>query len=77
MEWLETQGEGPSRVLLALAQQFAIGGSDALESQRVFETQQVQAAGGIPALRHARQRAPELIKELKRRLLVADREWLL
>ncbi len=77
VEWLEAQGERAAPVLGALARQFGLGGSEALESGRLFEANQVKAAGGLPALQSSGRKPLELITELKRRLLAADREWAL
>ena len=77
VEWLEAQGEPAAAVLGALTRQFGRGGTDALESDNLFRTDQVRKAGGIAALRSDGRKPLELITELKRRLLVSDREWLL
>ena len=76
-EWLDAQGEAPARVLTALARQFGFGGTEALENEHVFETPQVLDAGGVPTLRSGGREPLDLITELKRRLFVNDREWLL
>ncbi len=64
-------------MLEALARQFGRGGTEALESDNLFRTDQLRKSGGVAALRADGRKPAELIMELKRRLLVADREWLL
>lgn len=77
VEWLEAQGNPAAAVLGALTRQFGRGGTKALESDNLFRTDQVRDAGGVAALRADGRKPAELITELKRRLLAADREWLL
>ena len=77
VEWLGAQGESAAAVLGSLTRQFGVGGTDALESDNLFQTTQVRAAGGLGALGAEGRKPVELITELKRRLLASDREWLL
>ena len=76
-EWLTSQGEAASGVLGALARQFGLGGTDALESGSLFDTAQVRNSGGLPALQADGRDPSVLIVELKRRLLAADAGWFL
>ncbi len=76
-EWLDAHGERPSRVLSAMAGQFGLGGTEALESDLLFETPRLIEAGSVAALASGGRRPVDLITELKRRLLMDDREWLL
>ena len=59
----------PSPIERALARQFALGGTDALESERLREVASVREAGGLPAL------GAGAMPGLKRRLLATDAEW--
>ncbi|MCY4620146.1 MAG: DEAD/DEAH box helicase family protein [Chloroflexi bacterium] len=77
VEWLEAQGSPAAAVLGALTRQFGRGGTDALERESLFRTDQVREAGGIQALRVDGRKPAEVIIEFKRRLLASDREWLL
>ena len=75
VEWLDAQGERPAQVLSVIARQFGLGGTRALESEYLFDTPRVVEVGGIAALSSAGRKPLDLITELKRRLLVSDREW--
>ena len=59
----------PSPIVRALARQFALGGTEALESERLREVAAVREAGGLPAL------GAGAMPALKRRLLATDAEW--
>ena len=74
-EWLDAQGERPAQALSEVARQFGLGGTGALESDYLFDTPRMVQAGGIAALSSAGRKPFDLITELKRRLLVSDREW--
>ena len=50
-DWLQSIDEGPSRVIRAIASQFAKGGTDNLENPQIFKTPEVVNAGGSFALR--------------------------
>ena len=57
------------RIVRVLARQFGVGGTEALETTKLFDVPAVQDAGGIEALEGFS------IIELKRRLLATDAEW--
>ena len=48
--WLEGMPEGRSRVIRAIASQFAKSGTDNLENPHIFRTPEVFHAGGVSAL---------------------------
>ena len=48
--WLDNFPEPSSGVIRAIASQFALGGTDSLESQYLFQTPEVARAGGFRAL---------------------------
>ena len=50
LDWLEEMPAGASGVIRALASQFAKAGTEALESNQLFQTPEVAGAGGISAL---------------------------
>ena len=50
-QWLDDFPEPSSGVIRAIASQFALGGTDSLESQYIFRTPGVVEAGGFSALR--------------------------
>jgi type I restriction enzyme R subunit len=61
----------PTRATLeALAAQFALGGTEGLESPQVFQMPEVVRAGGLVALR-ALGRPAEVLRETKERLFAA------
>ena len=62
----------PLPIIRALARQFALGGTEALESERLREVAAVREAGGLAALAAAGEGA---MPALKRRLLATDAEW--
>ena len=68
--WLATLPGPAAKVLRTLADQFARGGVEALESKELFNTPSVQAAGGLDALKLAG-RPADLVRELKERMLAA------
>jgi len=66
-EWLDGLPVDTSKVITAIASQFARGGTDGLESQYIFQTPEVARAGGLPALQSAGQ-PRELLYETKVRM---------
>ena len=68
----EERTKDEESVLVALARQFAYGGTDALESLELFNVPAVRSAGGLGAL------GPEptsALRDLRRRVLASDAEW--
>ena len=49
-EWLQSIDESPSRVIRAIASQFARGGTENLENRHIFRTPEILNAGGVSAL---------------------------
>ena len=49
--WLDPMPDPAKQVITGLANQFALGGTDALEDGSVFQTPLIVRAGGLPALR--------------------------
>lgn len=66
--WIVSQGEN-APILAALADQFGVAGTEALESPYLGSLHSVQAAGGLASLRGI------TVRDLKRRLLATDAEW--
>lgn len=69
-DWLNAFPQNTAAVIKAIAAQFQRGGTEALENQHIFQTQDVQNAGGIAALKEAGTPA-ELLKETKIRMFAA------
>ena len=69
-DWLDALPERAAAAIRALAGQFAAGGTDSLESQMIFQTPEVQAAGGLAALQAAGKPA-QLLTETKSRIFSA------
>ncbi len=69
-DWLASLPGDTAAVIRALAAQFALGGSDALESERLFDTPGVKDAGGLAALAHGGKPA-DLVRETKERIFAA------
>ena len=67
--WIAGQGE-IAPILTALADQFGVAGTEALESRFLGGLPSVQAAGGLAALSGG-----VTVVDLKRRLLATDAEW--
>lgn len=65
--WLNGYAEKPRAVIKAFASQFAIGGTEALESEELARTPLVRRAGGIVALRSVGG-AQQVLRETKQRL---------
>ena len=66
--WIAGQGKS-APILTALADQFGVAGTKALESRHLGGLPSVQAAGGLASLRGT------TVVDLKRRLLATDAEW--
>ena len=66
--WIEGQGAS-ARVLAALANQFGVAGTEALESGNLSQVSSVREAGGLVSL------DGDTFFDLKRRLLATDAEW--
>lgn len=67
-DWLGAMPERARGVVTALANQFALAGTEALESRDVFSTPEVVRAGGLAALRQVGEPA-DVLRETKRRIL--------
>jgi type I restriction enzyme, R subunit len=65
--WLNGLPKAASVALQALASQFARAGTDGLENPHIFETPEVQKAGGLDSLR-AMGRPADILRETKMRL---------
>lgn len=65
--WLNGYADKPRAVIKAFASQFALGGTEALESEELGRTPLVRGAGGIIALRGAGE-SKQILQETKRRL---------
>ncbi len=66
--WIDKQGaSGP--ILSALANQFGVAGTEALESRHLGSVPSIQEAGGLASLEGV------TVPDLKRRLLATDAEW--
>jgi type I restriction enzyme R subunit len=68
--WLDTLPEETKAVILAIANQFIDGGTEAFESGEIFNIQAVRKAGGIAALKKGGN-AAELIQQTKLRMFAA------
>jgi type I restriction enzyme, R subunit len=68
--WLAGLPDRTRDVIRGLANQFALGGTDALEDKLVFQTPDILRAGGINALKLAGE-PKELLHETKERLFAA------
>lgn len=68
--WLNGYADKPRAVIKAFAGQFAIGGTEALESKELGRTPLVRSAGGLIALRVAGE-SKQILQETKRRLFAA------
>jgi type I restriction enzyme R subunit len=68
--WLDTLPEQTKAVVLAISAQFGREGTEALESQQLFNVKDVRTAGGLAALKLGGDPA-ELLAETKRRLFAA------
>jgi type I restriction enzyme R subunit len=68
--WLKSLPKAASIALQALASQFARAGTDGLENPHIFETPEVQKAGGLDSLR-AMGRPADILRETKMRIFAA------
>lgn len=68
--WLDGLPKVASIALMALASQFARAGTDGLENPHIFETPEVQKAGGLDSLRMMG-RPADILRETKVRLFAA------
>ena len=69
-EWLSAMPGPTANTVLAIASQFARGGTDNLENPQIFNTPEVAGAGGLAALRDLGPPA-ETVAETKRRMFAA------
>jgi type I restriction enzyme R subunit len=69
-EWLKGMPVKTAETLRALALQFGRAGTEVLENLHIFETPEVQRAGGLDALR-AIGRPADILRETKARLFAA------
>ena len=69
-ETLDEIPEGASRAILAIASQFAKGGTDNLENPQIFRTPEVVTAGGVNALREYGD-AADALRQTKLRMFTA------
>ncbi len=70
-EWLDTLPDNTRKTVKAIAEQFAEGGTEGLESQYIFQVPAVQQAGGAVALQAAGKPPVELLRETKERMFAA------
>ena len=68
--WLSRMPAPAANTVLAIASQFARGGTDNLENPQIFRTPEVANAGGISALEQYRP-AARMVSETKRRMFTA------
>ena len=68
--WLDSIPEGASRAILAIASQFAKGGTDNLENPQIFRTPEVVTAGGVNALKEYGD-AADALRQTKLRMFTA------
>jgi type I restriction enzyme R subunit len=69
-DWLETLPQETKDVIIAIVNQFAICGTDCIESEKLFKVQDVVKAGGLSALNKGGD-AKQLLDEAKLRLFAA------
>ncbi len=70
MDWLNTMPIKTKGVVLAVANQFGRGGTDALESPRIFELPEIKRAGGLAALKQFGE-PKTVLSETKERMFAA------
>jgi type I restriction enzyme R subunit len=68
--WLEGIPKRAAATIRALAAQFAVGGTEALENVHVFEAPEVRRAGGFEALKSFGKPA-DALRETKARMFAA------
>jgi type I restriction enzyme R subunit len=69
-QWFDTIDTKASTVLKALGHQFALGGTDALETPALWEVPEIKTAGGLDALKNLGS-PTEVVKNAKGRLFAA------
>jgi type I restriction enzyme R subunit len=69
-DWLETLSQETKDVVIAIVNQFAICGTDCIESDQLFKVYDVVKAGGLKAL-NKDDDAAKLLQEVKLRLFAA------
>ncbi len=69
-DWLDRLPKATRAAVLAVADQFAKGGTDDLENVYIFQTPEVMKAGGVAALAQAGD-PKEVIRETKERIFAA------
>ena len=70
-EWLDMLPDKTRKTVKAIAEQFAEGGTEGLESQYILQVPAVQQAGGAAALQDAGKPPVELLRETKERMFAA------
>jgi type I restriction enzyme, R subunit len=70
-DWLHSLPKETAATVTAIAAQFANNGTEALESPQIFQTPEVERAGGIEALSASGRPASELVRETKERMFAA------
>lgn len=69
-DWINALPVPAAQTIRAIASQFDRGGTEGLENPRIFQTPEVNAAGGLAALQAAGQPS-ELLRETKTRMFAA------
>ncbi len=69
-QWLATLPTRTANTIKALAAQFALGGTEGLENRHIFQTPEVEKAGGLSALRAIGQPA-QVLADTKQRMFAA------
>ncbi|MBI4678890.1 MAG: hypothetical protein HY748_15030 [Elusimicrobia bacterium] len=69
-QWLSQMPEQAARTIRAMTAQFAVAGTDGLESREIFHTPEVVAAGGLAALK-ALGKPAEVLRDTKARMFAA------
>jgi type I restriction enzyme, R subunit len=67
-KWLNAFIQPARSVIVAIAKQFAIEGTDGLENQYLFKVTDIANAGGLLALKETGQKPFDILQEAKRRL---------
>ncbi len=70
MDWLNSMPRKTKDVVLALANQFGRGGTDALENSLIFELPEIKRAGGLAALKQLGE-PKTVLSETKERMFAA------
>jgi len=66
--WFDDMAQPAAIVLKGLGQQFAQGGTEALETPTLWEVPEIKLAGGLDALRGLGKPTPQVVHEAKGRL---------